>query len=268
MTGSALYVGTVMHQRLRAPRHRLAYRVFSLLLDIDELPHLDRRLRCWSFGRFNLFGFDARDHGDGSGQDLRLQIDAQQRSAGLPTGGRVRLLAMPRVLGHGFNPLSVWFCDAPDGHLQAIVYEVHNTFRERHSYLIPVASPTTDAAPTILTQRCDKRMFVSPFLDMDLHYRFRIEPPQDAARGGLSIGVGVHAADGTAVLHARLDAHRQPLTDATLLRAFATHPLLTLQVVAGIHWEALKLWVKGARLHTRPPAPSHGSTIVPPQETP
>lgn len=262
---SGLFVGKVMHQRLRPLRHRLAYGMFTLLLDIDELAALNARLRWFSVGRFNLFSFQPADHGDGSAHDaagLRAHVDARLVDAGLPTGGAIKLLAMPRILGYAFNPLSVWFCHAPGGELQALVYEVNNTFGQRHSYLIQVAPD--QRAGGLVTQRCDKQLYVSPFLGMDLHYRFRIEPPASA----LSLGVSVHDADGesagTAVLNARLDATRRPLTDAALLRVFLTHPLLTLKVVGGIHWEALKLWLKGARLQPRPAAPEHPLTVVRP----
>lgn len=250
---SALYVGTVMHQRLRPRRHRLAYRVYNLLIDIDELPTLAARLRLFSLGRFNLFSFYPGDHGDGSGTPLHAQINARQRAAGLPTGGAIRLLAMPRLLGHVFNPLSVWFCYAPEGALQALIYEVNNTFGERHSYLVPVDDP----ASPIISQRCDKAMHVSPFLGMAMHYGFRIQPPGEQ----LSVGVSVHDAQG-AVLNARLDEQRQALTDSALLRVFLSHPLLTLKVVAAIHWEALRLWLKGVPLQPRPPAPAHELTTV------
>lgn len=257
---SAIYGGQVMHQRLAPVRHRLAYRMFSLLLDIDELPALHARLRWFSVGRFNLFSFRPEDHGDGMATDapgLRAHIEARLGEAGLPTGGTIRLLALPRLLGYAFNPLSVWFCDAPDGSLQAIVYEVNNTFGERHSYLIEVA-PTQRHAE-VIEQRSDKRLFVSPFLGMDFTYCFRIEPP----RQHLSIGVSVHRADdGAAVLNARLDAARQPLSDGALLRTFFAYPLLTLKVVVGIHWEALRLWTKGVRLHQRPTAPTQTMTVV------
>jgi DUF1365 family protein len=176
---------------VRPRRHRLAYRVYSLLIDIDELPRLEHRLRFFSVGRFNLFSFHPADHGDGSGTDLRGQIESHLRAAGLPACGAIRLLTMPRLLGHVFNPLSVWFCHAPggpDAPLQAIVYEVNNTFGERHSYLAPVDA----AAARVVTHRCDKSMYVSPFLGMAMQYRFRVEPPQ--AR--LSIGIGVHDATG------------------------------------------------------------------------
>ncbi|MFX1681876.1 DUF1365 domain-containing protein [Mitsuaria sp. CC2] len=257
---SAIYRGQVMHQRLRPLRHRLQYRMFTLLLDLDELPALDARLRWFSVGRFNLFSFRPSDHGDGTAGDvpaLRAHVDTRLALAGLPTGGAIRLLAMPRLLGYAFNPLSVWFCHAPEGPLRAIVYEVNNTFGERHSYLIEV-DEAQRAAP-VVEQRSGKQLYVSPFLGMALEYRFRIEPPRER----LSIGVSVHdGGDGAAVLNARLDAARAPLTDGALLRLLVTHPLLTLKVVVGIHWEALRLWLKGARLHERPAAPDRPMTIV------
>lgn len=261
--GSALYVGAVMHQRLRPRRHRLRYRLFHLLIDIDELPHLPQRLRLFSVDRFNLFSFHARDHGDGSGGALRPQIEARLRAAGLPTGGAIRLLTLPRLLGHVFNPLSVWFCHAPDGALSALIYEVNNTFGQRHSYLIAVDDPRAAR----IEQRVDKRLHVSPFNGMDMDYHFRVAPPAEA----VSIGVNVHDGDG-ALLLTRLDGRRRALSDAALLRVFFTHPLLTLKVVAAIHWEALRLWLKRVPVHRLPPAPDQDITLVPPdgahRETP
>lgn len=247
---SALYTGTVMHQRLRPRRHHLRYRVFSLLLDLDELPALAARLRLFSLDRFNLFSFHGRDHGAGEPQGPRAHVERQLQAAGLPTGGPIRLLAMPRMLGHVFNPLSVYFCHAPGGALQAMLYEVNNTFGERHSYLVPVA-PESAGEGRWVEQRCDKHLHVSPFLPLDMHYRFRVRPPGE----DLSVGVQAHDAQG-AVLVARLDAQRRPLSDAALLRAFCTHPLLTLKVVGAIHWEALRLWCKRVPLHRRTPAPA------------
>jgi uncharacterized protein len=267
---SAIYRGRVMHQRLKPLRHRLQYRMFTLLLDIDELPALHARLRWFSVGRFNLFSFRPSDHGDGTATDvpgLRAHIDARLALAGLPIGGAIRLLAMPRLLGYAFNPLSVWFCHAPDGSLRAIVYEVNNTFGERHSYLIEVDEAQRESP--LIEQRSGKRLYVSPFLGMALQYRFRIEPPRER----LSIGVSVHERgdsvgeddrhhEGAAVLNARLDAAHTPLTDGALLRLLVTHPLLTLKVVVGIHWEALRLWLKGAKLQERPAAPDHPMTVI------
>ena len=253
---SALYVGRVTHLRLRQVRHRLDYRLFTLWVDLDELADLDRGLRGFSVNRFNLFSLHESDYGDGRG--LRPHVERQLTAAGLPPGGPIRLLSMPRILGYVFNPLSVYFCHQPDGALQAILYEVNNTFGERHSYLIPVES--AEARSDCITQKCDKCFHVSPFLCLEMRYGFRVEPPR-RDRAGVVIEVSVSDAEG-AVLHTRLDALRRPLGDAALLRVFVTHPLLTFKVVAGIHWEALKLWIKGERLHARPSPPATRVTRV------
>lgn len=259
---AALYIGRVTHQRMRPMRHRLAYRMFSLLVDIDALPALAQRLRLFSLDRFNLFSLHERDYGAGDGQGLRSHVERQLREAGLAAGGPIRLLSMPRILGHAFNPLSVYFCERPGGGLQAILYEVNNTFGQRHGYLIPVDAEQPPDAP--ITQLCDKQFHVSPFMDLDMRYAFRIEPP-GAERPGLALCITASDADGP-VLVARFDARRKLLDDRALLAAFITHPLLTLKVVAAIHWEALRLWIKGARFRRCPPAPAQSVTIIRTQE--
>ena len=252
---SGLYAGTVMHRRLRPRPHRLRYRVFFLLLDLDELPALCGRLRLLSRRRFNLFSFHERDHADGSGTPLRAWVESHLAHAGIDlAGGPIRLLAMPRVLGYGFNPISVYFCHHRDGALVAILHEVHNTFGERHTYLIPVASREKGAD---IVQSCAKAFHVSPFLAMDMRYDFRIHAPDER----LSLAIRGGDAEGP-VLVAAFVAKRQALTDAALLRAFLGTPLLTLKVIGGIHWEALRLWWKGIHPRGRPPPPEHPVSIV------
>ena len=255
---SALYAGEVTHRRLRPARHRLRYRVFSLLLDLDELPSLARRLRLFSFNRFNLVSLYERDYGAGDRQGLRAYVETQLRRAGLPAGGAIRLLTMPRILGYAFNPLSVYFCHDRDGALRAILYEVNNTFGERHSYLIEVDAGTPAGATVV--QRCRKHFHVSPFLARDMDYFFRVEPPV-ASRQSFSINVVARDATGP-VLSARFHAGRRPLSDLALARVLLTHPLLTLKVLAGIHWEALRLFAKGLRPRTKPAAPDQLMTVV------
>ena len=257
-TDGALYLGRVMHQRLKPARHRLQYRVFSLLVDIDSLPTLAKRLRLFSLNRFNLFSLHERDYGASDGDGLRAHVERQLHAAGLQARGAIRLLTMPRILGYAFNPLSVYYCDRPEGGLQAILYEVNNTFGQRHSYLIAVDDTQRDA--THIDQHCAKRFHVSPFMALDMRYAFRIEPPA-AERPGLAVGITVTDTEGP-VLVARIDARRKPLTDGALMLAFFTHPLLTLKVVAAIHWEALRLWLKGAPFRRCPPAPAQPVTIV------
>jgi DUF1365 family protein len=269
---SALYTGNVMHQRVRPTSHRLRYGVFSLLVDVDELPALARRLKLFSLNRFNLFSLHERDYGDGAvttspttdshsrhAPGLRAYVERQLRAAGLPTGGAIRLLSMPRILGYAFNPLNVYFCHQPDGALRAVLYEVNNTFGQRHSYLIEV-EPAQRHGGVPVTQRCPKQFHVSPFLGLNMQYLFQITPPR-AERDDLRIGITVHDLEG-AVLTARLDMRRRPLGDAGLALALLRHPLLTLKVVAGIHWEALRLWIKRVPLHRLPPTPVHDVTII------
>jgi DUF1365 family protein len=250
---SALYAGTVVHQRLRPRRHRLKYRLAQGLFDLDELDDVTARLRFLSRNRFNLFAFHDRDFGDGSDTPLRAQIEVHLRDAGLaPDGGPIRLLAMPRVLGHIFNPIAIWFCHRSDGSLLAIVYEVTNTLKQRHSYLIPV----TGEAEGAIRQSCAKTLYVSPFMDMDMAYDFAIRPP------GERVQIVVNGKDEEGpLISASFAGERRPLTDRALLRIFLTFPLITLKTVAGIHWEALKLWMKGVRIRRAPAPPEAKVTL-------
>lgn len=259
---SALYPGHVTHHRTRPRDHRLAYRMWSMLIDLDELDTLDRRLRLFSVGRFNLVSFTPRDRRDGSGE-IRARVEAEMRLAGVePDGGPIRLLTMPRILGRAFNPLSVYFCHRRSGDVAAILWEVDNTFGERHAYLIPVEGEQSGE----IRQFCDKAFYVSPFMDMDLTYAFRVRPPGET----FSLVIDVADGEGT-LLTARHVARREDLSDAALLRLVLAMPMQVASVLAGIHWEALKLWLKGVRLRVRPPAPAQPITIVhapsPDQET-
>jgi hypothetical protein len=250
---SALYAGTVIHQRLRPKRHRLKYRLAQGLFDLDELDGVAGKLRFLSRNRFNLFAFHDRDYGDGSDTPLREQIEAHLRAAGLaPDGGPIRLLAMPRVLGHIFNPIAIWFCHRSDGSLLAIIYEVTNTLKQRHSYLIPV----TDGADGTIRQSCAKTLYVSPFMDMDMAYDFAIRPP------GEKVQIVVNGRDGEGpLISASFAGRRRLLTDGALLGIFFTIPFVTLKTVAGIHWEALKLWLKGIRIRRAPAPPEAKVTL-------
>jgi DUF1365 family protein len=240
---SALYSGHVAHQRTRPKRHRLRYSVFYLALDLEEAPAVGARLRLFSVNRFNLFSFHETDHGDGSSVPILEQIRAKLHAAGLDAGGVVVLMTMPRMLGYAFNPLSVYFCHRADGALAAILYEVNNTFGQRHSYLIPAVLDLDG----LVRQESAKSLYVSPFLDTDMSYAFVVTPPET----GVAISITARDAEGP-ILIARLSADRIPLADMTLLRVLLAYPFLTLKVVAAIHWEALRLWLKGVRLTARP----------------
>lgn len=258
---SALYVGSVLHQRVSPVRHRFAYRVFSLLIDLDEVDRLPAPLR---HNRFGLLSFHDRDHGPGQDAPLAPWARARLADAGLAdVDGPIRLLCFPRVLGFVFNPLSVWFCHRADGTLGAILHEVRNTFGEAHVYVIPAEA----GADGLVRQAVDKAFYVSPFMDMDTRYHFRIAPP-GAAVPDDAVTVGIHQTDaaGGAVLHASLTGRRVALTGRAVWAVWLRHPLMTLKVFGGIHLEALRLWRKGMTVRPRTPGPqrtrSVGQTIV------
>lgn len=240
---SAIYAGTVVHVRTRPKRRRLRYRVAQMLLDLDELPRLDRALRSFGYNRAGLFSFHDRDHGDGS-DDLRGWVERKLVDADCRFQlGAVRVLCMPRVLGHVFNPLSVYFCHDQDGRLGAVLYEVANTFGERHSYVLPV-----EGGGQPIRQHCDKAFYVSPFMPMGLRYDFALSLPAD------SVGVHVATSDEHGLLlDAWFSGERRPLRDIALLGVLAAYPLVTLKVVAAIHWEALKLWLSGVPFIAKAP---------------
>lgn len=238
MSASGLYTGKVTHARRGRRRHRLAYRVFMLLLDLDELPALDRRLRMFAADRFALTSFRQADHLSGGGPPLKAQVQALLEEAGLPHGGAVRVLCMPRLLGAAFNPLTVYFCQGPDGAPSAVLYEVNNTFGERGLYLLAAGGEQTHA----------KNFYVSPFMDMELTYRFRTRQAGDS----IAIEIDAVGAEGV-VLTAGFHGARRELSDAALVRAWLSHPVMSLGVLWAIHWEALKIFMKGEPLRSRPP---------------
>lgn len=248
---SALYEGTVRHTRLRPVHHDFSYRVYYGLFDIDELDALDRRLRWLSVGRFNLFSFHPADHGVADGSPLRPWVESTLAEAGLDLeGGRIMLLAMPRILGYVFNPLSIWYCYGPEGDLRAVIHEVRNTFGDRHSYVVPVEREG-------LRHRFGKEMHVSPFNAMDQTYSFTVNAP------GSRLAVSIGQSDGEGeLLRAGMALTRQTLDDRSLIRLFFTHPLVTVKVIAAIHWQAFRLWLKGAVFHHRPEPASHRITVV------
>lgn len=254
MPGSALYVGHVMHHRLRPKEHRLKHGVYWIMLDLDEASLLGKRLRLFSFNAGNLVSFRDSDHGDGSGRPLKKQIIGLLEGAGVTSEGvTVRILCMPRVFGYDFNPLSVYYCTDAQDRLVAMVYEVNNTFGERHTYVIPADRAGGEG----VEQACDKQFYVSPFLEMDMSYRFRARSPGDT----VSLTVQGYDADGP-IIDTGLYGWRRPLTDGEIVKMLALLPLLTLKVIGAIHWHALKMWAKGFRLTSKPAAPDRLHTIV------
>jgi uncharacterized protein len=233
---SALYPGWVMHRRLRPRHHRFKYRVFAMLIDLGELPRLDRALALFKWNRGGLFSFHDRDHGDG--RPLKDWLDSLLDAAGIAANGPRRVLCYPRIFGYVFNPLSVWFCHDETNDLKAVIYEVHNTYNERHAYVFGADGDK------LVTHDCAKEFYVSPFLSSDCRYHFRIHPPDD------KVAVTIHEEEaGAPVLTASFAGTRRDLDDRALLRMVFAYPLMTLKVVAAIHFEAVRLMLKGIRRH-------------------
>lgn len=253
MTETAIYFGAVVHHRFRPKLHRLRYRLAQLLIDIDELEDVTERLRLFAHNRFNLIAFHDSDHGDRSDRPLREQVETLLRTAEITIdGGAIRLLTMPRIFGHVFNPISTWFCFARDGRLRATIYEVTNTFKDRHFYVIP-ADPDDRGS---IRQSCEKALYVSPFMDLAMQYDFALEPP------GARVSLFVTGSDCNGkVIVASFIGKREALNDAALLRLLLGLPLMTLRVVVGIHWEAMKIWLKGIAIRRRPAPPDNSLTV-------
>jgi uncharacterized protein len=242
---AALYVGKIMHARLKPFGHRFGYRVMSLLIDLDRLNEADRQSRLFGVNRAGVYSFHEADHGPRDGSSLRAYAQACGQAHDIDlTGGRVLLLCYPRLFGYGFNPLSVYFCHRADGDLGLLIYEVRNTFGEIHAYALPVGPD--DASEAAIRQTQDKTFYVSPFITMATRYHFRISPPSDYLR------LRILETDGDGpLLAATFSGQRQRLTSATLLCSLVLLPLFSFKIIAAIYWEALRLWLKGARIVPR-----------------
>ena len=249
MSSSAIYRGEVMHHRFRPKRHRFIYRVDSFLFNLDTLSEEAKALRWFSIDRFNLFSFYHRDFADGDGRSGRDYIESllrEQKCSEHPA--RIELLCYPRILGYTFNPLSVYYCYNKSDELFALLYEVSNTFGQRHSYFLPVREEQQQA--DYLRQSCDKVFYVSPFIPMSARYHFRLRRP------GEQLLLAIRETENQqALLHAVFRGGRQPLSDRNLLGSFCRLPLMTLRIMAAIHWQAAKLFVKGMRILPRPTEP-------------
>lgn len=231
----AIYVGDVVHKRARPKRHSLRYRVFSMLVDIEQLESLDKKLRLFSLNRFNLVSLVTRDFGPRDGSSIAAFIRRKASAAGVTDIARIRMLAYPRLLGFAFNPISVYYCEDAEGVVRFMAYEVSNTFGEHHFYQAGVTPVDGE-----IHHEAGKALYVSPFNTMEGRYRFTVRPPGE----NVFLGITLSDADG-GLLTAYFEGEKRPLTDATLLKLLLAYPFMTAKVVAGIHWEALLLWLKG-----------------------
>jgi DUF1365 family protein len=247
---ASLYFGEVMHARLKPVGHRFHYRVMSLLIDLDRLEAADRRSPLFGVNRAALYSFNEADHGHRDGSPLRTYAQLRATEHGIDlTGGRVLLLCYPRLLGYTFNPLSVYFCYRADGELSLVIYEVRNTFGDIHAYALPV-NPG-EMSDGRIRQEQDKLFYVSPFVEMAMRYHFRVLPP------GETVKLRILETDSEGpLLAATFNGHRRALDTLALLRSCFALPVVTVKIIAAIHWEALRLWLKGVR-----PVPRQNAAI-------
>ncbi|MGW5733479.1 MULTISPECIES: DUF1365 domain-containing protein [Streptomyces] len=229
----ALYPSVITHVRTSPSRYTLTHRTYLWLIDLDAPPRLPFALRP-------LARFDARDHFGGTATDIRAGLETFLATRGITLdGGRVLMLAHARVLGHVFNPLSLYWCHGPGGELRCVVAEVHNTYGERHCYLLgPEAARTADVA---------KEFYVSPFFPVEGAYRMRLPVPDERLGVTLHLELG-----GRRTFTATLRGARRPATAGALLRAAVRHPWSTVAVSASIRRHGIALWLRGLPVQNRP----------------
>jgi len=238
---TCIYNGFVTHRRFKPLRHYFSYKTFSILFDLAELEDIHKKIGIFSFNRFNIFSFYNKDHGSRDGNDLTEWVKINLKKYNLNFNvSKIKLLCFPRVFGYVFNPLSIFYCY--DGNiLKAILYEVKNTFNEQHTYVFPVNNHSK-----IITQQCNKKFYVSPFIKMDTFYNFRLTEPEE------SIRILIKQADKIGkVLVACQFGKKKEMSLKQLLINFFTHPMMTFKIMVSIHYEALRLWKKGAIFQKR-----------------
>jgi len=237
---SCIYNGYVSHTRFKPVKHSLKYNTFSLFIDLDEIENLSKNNFIFSFNKFNIFSFFNKDHGDRDGLCLKNWVLNKLKKFDINKNiNNIKLLCYPRVFGYVFNPLSIFYC-YENKNLRAIMYEVKNTFNEQHTYIFKVKSNNE------ISQKCKKKFYVSPFMDMETQYEFKLLNPDE----NLSVLIKQSDKDGI-VLTAVQKGTKKEFNMKQLLVNFVLYPLMTLKIIGAIHYEALRLWKKGAKYRSR-----------------
>ena len=238
MINSSIYNGSVIHKRFKPKKHFFKYRVFSLFLDLSELKELNNKLNFFSLNKFNLISFYEKDHGERDGSSLLKWVKNNLRRNNISTDNiKVKLLCYPRILGYVFNPLSIFFIYDNNESLVSILYEVKNTFGEQHTYVFKIGGENK-----LIQNNCSKKFHVSPFIEMDCNYFFRILKPEDK----MSVIIDQYQAN-EKILYASQDGKRVDFNSKELLKSYLKHPLMTFKIISAIHFEAFKLWTKGIK---------------------
>ena len=235
---SNIYEGKVIHKRFKPKYHYFKYNVFSLFLDLDEINLIQKKIKIFSNNSFNILSFCDKDHGPRDGSNLKNWVIENLKSNNIKFENiKVKLLCYPRIFGYVFNPLSIFFVYDNRSKIIAVLYEVKNTFGEQHTYIFKVEDEN------IITNSCDKKFFVSPFIEMKSKYSFRIIKPEKK----LSVSIDQSDMEGK-LLYASQDGVAKEINNKNMLLSYISHPLMTFKVIAAIHFEALKLWLKGVKL--------------------
>ena len=232
---SCIYNGEVNHTRFKPVKHFLNYKTFSLFIDLDEIEQLDKSISIFSHNKFNIFSFYNKDHGDRDGNCLKKWVISNLQKYKIEGNiSKIKILCYPRIFGYVFNPLSIFYC-YENNKLKSIFYEVKNTFNEQHTYIFKIKDGEE------IKQKCKKKFYVSPFMDMETFYNFKLIDPNQR----LSVMIKQTDAEGT-VLTATQTGYKKEFNFKQLLINFFKYPLMTLKIISSIHFEALLLWKKGA----------------------
>ena len=232
---SCIYNGIVTHTRVKPVKHVLQYKTFSILIDLDEINVLDNSIKIFSYNKFNIFSFYDKDHGERDGSNLKEWVLRNIEKFDIKGEiNKIKILCYPRVFGYVFNPLSIFYCYEKDK-LKAIFYEVKNTFNEQHTYIFKIKENEK------IEQKCKKKFYVSPFMDMETYYNFKLLNPDRS----LSVFIKQTDSEGT-ILTATQTGDKKEFSFNQLLKNFFKYPLMTIKIISSIHYEALLLWKKGA----------------------
>ena len=239
---TCIYKGIVTHRRFKPKRHFFSYKTFSVFFDLDELKDLDKKISIFSLNKFNLFSFYNKDHGERDGTDLKNWVLGNLKKFNINFKvSKIKLLCFPRIFGYVFNPLSIFYCYNENFELRAILYEVKNTYNEQHTYVFPVVKDNK-----IITQSCNKKFYVSPFIEMETAYNFRLAEPKET----LSIFIKQTDKEGM-LLSACQIGRKEHISTKQLITNFLKHPMMTFKIILAIHFEALRLWRKGVKIVKR-----------------
>jgi len=235
---SCIYTGFVTHERFKPKKHFFSYKTFSLLIDLNEIVNLEKKIKFFSYNKFNILSFCDIDHGPRDGSSLLKWVKKTLKKSKINLNlGKIKLLCYPRFFGYVFNPLSIFYCYDKNSKLKIILYEVKNTFDEQHTYIFRCSSSSN-----LILHKCNKKFYVSPFIEMKTFYNFRLLKP------GKKLDVLIKQNDKNGLLLiARQMGKRLDLTSKNLFIQFLKHPLMSFKVISAIHFEAFRLWFKGIK---------------------